>query len=94
MESIFTKIQTNITSERLRETNSGVFSIFVKRNRREVIDVKYQKSNLIMALKDGLIIIFDIPSQKSIYEIEVNYIYINFILILFNILYIYIFTYL
>jgi hypothetical protein len=71
MESIFTKIQTNIILEKLKETSSGVFSIFVKKNRREVVDVKYQKSNLIMALKDGLIIIFDILSQKSIYEIEV-----------------------
>ena len=72
MKSIFTKIQSNVTSERLRETNSGVFSMFVKKNKREVADIKYHKSILILALKDGLILIYDIPSQKNMHEIEVR----------------------
>ena len=72
MENIFTKLNSEITSDRLRETSSGVFSMFVKKTVREVIDIKYQKSNLIIALKDGLILIYDIPSQKNMHEIEVN----------------------
>ena len=71
MDSIFYRLHTNVTSEKLKETNTGVFSIFSKKNKRDVIDVKYYKSNLILALSDGFILIYDISNEKNIFEIDV-----------------------
>ncbi len=71
MDSIFSRTQTKITSEKLRETTTGVFSMFSKKNKREVVDIKYYKSNLIMGLSDGYILIYDILNEKTLYEIDV-----------------------
>ena len=54
--------------------------MFVKKNKREVIDIKYHKSNLILALRDGFILIYDITSQKNIHEIEVNLLILTLII--------------
>lgn len=72
MDSIFFRTQSKVTSEKLKETNTGVFSMFSKKNKREVIDIKYTKSNLIIGLSDGYILIYDIVNEKNLYEINVN----------------------
>ena len=71
MDSIFLRTQTKVTSEKLKETNTGVFSMFSKKNKREVVDIKYYKSNLILGLSDGFVLIYDIVNQKILYEINV-----------------------
>ena len=72
MDSIFSRLQTKVTSEKLKETNTGVFSMFSKKNKREVVDIKYYKSNLIMGLSDGYILVYDIVNEKNLYEINVK----------------------
>jgi hypothetical protein len=71
MDGLFSRSISKITSEKLKETNTGVFSMFSKKNKREVVDIKYYKSNLIIALSDGYILIYDIVNEKNLFEINV-----------------------
>lgn len=73
MDSIFSRTQSRVSSEKLKETTTGVFSMFSKKNKREVVDIKYYKSNVILGLSDGYILVYDIVNEKNVYEINVKF---------------------
>jgi hypothetical protein len=69
------KLITKIEIEKLKESG-GILSIFSKNTKKEIIDACLYKSDVIIALSDSSLIIYDMVREFQKLEINVKNIYL------------------
>jgi len=73
---IFKKISNKVDVEKLKDAGGAsigsIFNMFTKRNRKDVIDLCLYKSNMIIALSDDTLIVYDMLRLSQTLEINVR----------------------
>jgi len=73
---IFKKISNKLDVEKLKDSGSNkignIFNLFAKKNKKEVIDTCLYKSNIVLALSDDSLIVYDMLRLCQTLEINVK----------------------
>jgi hypothetical protein len=69
---LFKKSTTYLDIDKIKEPQSGLLTFFSKKSKKEVVDYTLYKSDLIIALSDSYILIYDVIRECQKLEIAVN----------------------
>lgn len=73
---IFKKISNKLDVDKLKDVGSNklgnIFNLFAKKTKKEVVDTCLYKSNMILALSDDSLIVYDMLRLCQTLEINVN----------------------
>ena len=71
-KNTFSKLQTNINLERLKEQSSSFFNFLNKLiSKKEVVSMTLYKSDMIFAISDSCIVVYDSIHECLKYEVNV-----------------------
>ena len=70
---LFKTKSTKVEIEKIKETSGSLLNFFGKKTKKDIVDITLYKSDVIIALSDSSIIIYDIIRESQSLEINVFY---------------------